>query len=109
MTALLSPSTARVLDRARRPRALPIAATLAALGAAAGGFIVIATVVLAAWVTTAGAQPTAASAVRSAAWVWLAAHHVSFTLPTGSFGLLPLGLVVLPATALYAAGRWLAM
>jgi hypothetical protein len=45
---------------------------------------------------------------RTAAQVWLAAHHAGFAIPGGEVGLLPLGLTVLPALLLYKAGRWMA-
>ncbi|WP_240506598.1 DUF6350 family protein [Thermoactinospora rubra] len=45
---------------------------------------------------------------RTAAQVWLAAHHTGFAIPGGRVGLLPLGLMALPALLLYRAGRWMA-
>jgi hypothetical protein len=45
--------------------------------------------------------------VRTATSLWLAAHHVAFTLSgAGRIGMLPLGLVLLPGALLWRAGRW---
>ena len=45
--------------------------------------------------------------VRTATSLWLAAHHVEFTLSgAGRIGMLPLGLVLLPGALLWRAGRW---
>jgi hypothetical protein len=45
--------------------------------------------------------------LRTAALLWLVAHHVGFTVRgAGRIGLLPLGLVLLPGALLVMAGRW---
>jgi hypothetical protein len=45
--------------------------------------------------------------LRTAALLWLVAHHVGFTVRgAGRIGLLPLGLVLLPGALLAMAGRW---
>ena len=45
--------------------------------------------------------------LRTAAMLWLVAHHVGFTVRgAGRIGLLPLGLVLLPGALLAMAGRW---
>jgi len=45
--------------------------------------------------------------LRTATGLWLAAHHVGFTLKgAGRIGMLPLGLVLLPGVLLWRAGRW---
>ena len=45
--------------------------------------------------------------LRTATGLWLAAHHVGFTLKgAGRIGMLPLGLVLLPGALLWRAGRW---
>jgi hypothetical protein len=47
--------------------------------------------------------------LRTAAMLWLVGQHVGFTFRgAGRIGLLPLGLVVLPGTLLWRAGRWVA-
>ena len=46
---------------------------------------------------------------RAVGVLWLAAHHVGFaTSATGRVGLLPLGLLPLPALLLWGAGCWVA-
>lgn len=46
---------------------------------------------------------------RTACQIWLAAHHAGFAIPGGGrVGLLPLGLMVMPAALLYRAGLWMA-
>jgi hypothetical protein len=45
--------------------------------------------------------------LRTAALLWLVAHHVGFTVSgAGRIGMLPLGLVLLPGALLAVAGRW---
>src|SRR6202020_215281 len=45
--------------------------------------------------------------LRTAALLWLVAHHVGVTVHgAGRIGLLPLGLVLLPGALLALAGRW---
>jgi hypothetical protein len=46
--------------------------------------------------------------LQGAVLAWLVGHHVSFAIPDGQIGLLPLGLVLLPGLLLYRSGRWLA-
>jgi hypothetical protein len=49
-----------------------------------------------------------AGALRSAGLLWLVAHHVEVTVRgVGKVGLLPLGLVLLPAALIERAGRWM--
>jgi len=104
----LDRATARVAEAALRPRPVALATVLAGPGAAALGLLGCAVVVLLGWATAAGSGADAAAALRASGQVWLAAHHVGFAVPGGSFGLLPLGLAAVPAAALVAAGRWVA-
>jgi hypothetical protein len=99
---------ARLAAAASRPRPVALATVLAGPGAAALGLLACAVAVLLGWATAAGSGADAASALRGSGQVWLAAHHVGFAVPGGSFGLLPLGLTAVPALALVAAGRWVA-
>ena len=49
-----------------------------------------------------------AGVLRSAGLLWLVAHHVEVTVGgVGRIGLLPLGLVLLPAALIERAGRWM--
>jgi hypothetical protein len=78
---------------------------LAGLWAAGLGLLVVAFVVILAWVAAPHPSSRAGGAVRSAGQLWLMAHHVPLDVPGGSIGLAPLGLTVLPAWLLVAAGR----
>src|SRR5580658_8976559 len=91
-------------------RPMLIAGGLAALAAAAGGLAVLATLTLIGWITAphVGLGGGLAGALRSAGLLWLVAHHVEVTVHgVGRVGLLPLGLVLLPAVLIERAGRWM--
>jgi hypothetical protein len=96
---------------ARGPsRPLLIAGGKAALAAAGGGLAVLVTLTLIGWITAphVGLGGGLAGVLRSAGLLWLVAHHVEVTVHgVGRIGLLPLGLVLLPAALLERAGRWL--
>jgi hypothetical protein len=82
----------------------------AALAAAGGGLAVLATLTLFGWITAphVGLGGGLAGALRSAGILWLVAHHVQVTVKNvGTIGLLPLGLVLLPAALIERAGRWM--
>ena len=89
-------------------RPMLIAGGLAALAAAGGGLAVLATLTLVGWITAphVGLGGGLAGALRSAGLLWLVAHHVEVTVRgVGRIGLLPLGLVLLPAALIERAGR----
>ncbi len=82
----------------------------AALAAAGGGLAVLATLTLIGWITAphVGLGGGLVGALRSAGVLWLVAHHVEVTVHgAGRIGLLPLGLVLLPAVLIERAGRWM--
>ena len=82
----------------------------AALAAAGGGLAVLATLTLIGWITAphVGLGGGLVGALRSAGVLWLVAHHVEVTVHgAGRIGLLPLGLVLLPAALIERAGRWM--
>ncbi|WP_214327012.1 cell division protein PerM [Nonomuraea sediminis] len=95
-------------DESRRP--LPVSGMLAAAATLGVGLAALTTLTLVGWI--AAPKGTLGSGLpgvfRTAAQVWLAAHHAGFAIPGGRVGLLPLGLTVLPAVLLYRAGRWMA-
>ncbi|MEU0570371.1 DUF6350 family protein [Nonomuraea sp. NPDC005983] len=95
-------------DEARRP--LPVSGMLAAACTLGAGLAVLTTVTIVGWMAAPrGALGAGLPGVfRTAAQLWLAAHHAGFAYPGGRVGLLPLGLMVLPAVLLYKAGRWMA-
>jgi hypothetical protein len=88
---------------------LIVTGALAAACVAATGLAALTTLVLIGWI----AAPHAAigsglpGVFRSAAQLWLVAHHVGFVLRGGGrIGMFPLGLVVLPGLLLYRGGGW---
>ncbi|MGW4421556.1 cell division protein PerM [Streptosporangium sp. NPDC004631] len=95
-------------DDVRRP--LPVSGMLAAAWTLGVGLAVLTTLTLVGWITSPqGALGAGLPGVfRTAAQLWLAAHHAGFAIPGGTIGLLPLGLTVLPAFLLYRAGVWMA-
>jgi hypothetical protein len=91
-------------------RPMLMAGGVAALAAAGGGLAVLATLTLIGWITAphVGLGGGLAGALRSAGLLWLVAHHVEVTVRgVGKVGLLPLGLVLLPAALVERAGRWM--
>ncbi len=109
MTDLLRrPSSEGVApDRRRtwRPLWLP---ALAGIGAAAGGLVVVAALVLVAWGAEAGTGGSAPDALRTAGQVWLFAHHSSVRTSVGAVVLVPLGLLAVPVLLLVRAGSLVA-
>ncbi|MFB4283075.1 MULTISPECIES: cell division protein PerM [unclassified Nonomuraea] len=95
-------------DENRRP--LPVSGMLAAAATLGVGLAALTTLTLVGWIAaprgTLGAGLP--GVFRTAAQLWLAAHHAGFAIPGGRVGLLPLGLTILPAVLLYRAGRWMA-
>lgn len=92
-------------------RPMLMAGGAAALAAAGGGLAVLATLTLIGWITAphVGLGGGLVGALRSAGLLWLVAHHVEVTVQgAGRIGLLPLGLVLLPAVLIERAGRWMA-
>jgi hypothetical protein len=88
-----------------------MAGGVAAMAAAAGGLAVLITLTAIGWITAPhmGLGGGLSGVLRSAGVLWLVAHHVEVTVRgVGRIGLLPLGLVLLPAALLERAGRWMA-
>jgi len=73
----------------------------------ATGLAVTTLLVLTGWIAAPHAGQSLPAVLRTAAALWLVAHHVAFTFRgAGRIGLLPLGLVLLPGALLWRAGRW---
>src|ERR1700753_3037126 len=92
------------------PRPMLMAGGVAALAAAGGGLAVLVTLTLIGWISAphVGLGGGLAGALRSAGLLCLVAHHVEVTVHgVGRVGLLPLGLVLLPAALIERAGRWM--
>ncbi len=113
MTELLSrPTTPRQRPNAAPPGSPATVSAVAAGAVAAGaGLLVVGVVVVTTWAASfRGAG--AADALRAVVDVWLIAHRVSLTIVSGGVkghvALLPMGLLALPAYAVFRAGRWFA-
>ncbi|HYZ53621.1 MAG TPA: DUF6350 family protein, partial [Streptosporangiaceae bacterium] len=94
---------------AQPARPLAVTGGMAACAAAGIGLAVLTTLTAAGWITSphAGLGNGLPGVLRTATMLWLAAHHVAFSLRgVGSIGMLPLGLVLLPGALLWRAGRW---
>ena len=72
------------------------------------GLVIIVVPVLLGWAFSSGPAAAFAEALRSTGHIWMAAHHVPVILAGVNVSVLPLGLLVLPITLLYLAGRWAA-
>src|SRR6201996_1725486 len=91
----------------RRP--LVITGAIAAGAVSATGVALLTTVVAVGWITAphAGLGNGLPAVLGVAITIWLAAHHVGFTLRgAGHIGMLPLGLLFIPGALLWRAGRW---
>ncbi|WP_068921297.1 cell division protein PerM [Planobispora rosea] len=95
-------------DDVRRP--LPVSGVLAAVWTLGVGLAVLTTLTLIGWIAAPrdALGPGLPGVFRTAAQLWLAAHHAGFAIPGGSVGLIPLGLMILPTFLLYRAGIWMA-
>jgi hypothetical protein len=91
-------------------RATLTAAMASAAWAAAMGLVVSTVIVMAAWAASGGSAGVT-SALRLASAAWLLSQHVGLAvgpLPSIHLGLVPLGLLLLPAFLLFRAGASLA-
>jgi Family of unknown function (DUF6350) len=74
--------------------------------AAGAGLAVVIILVLAGWIAAPHIGFGLIGVLRTAAVLWLVGHHVAVQLGgAGRIGMLPLGLVALPGTLLWRAGR----
>ncbi|HEY0718487.1 MAG TPA: DUF6350 family protein [Streptosporangiaceae bacterium] len=114
-------ASAQARDRARAPdadgagpgaayqRPLVVIGATAAGMVAATGVALLTTLVAIGWITAPHASlgNGLPGVLRVAITIWLAAHHVGFTLHgAGQIGMLPLGLLFIPGALLWRAGRW---
>ncbi|NDU74486.1 hypothetical protein GWI34_17875 [Actinomadura sp. DSM 109109] len=82
---------------------------VAALWCIGIGLAVLTTITLIGWIA---APKTAlghglAGVFRTAVNFWLVSHHAGFSYGQGRFGLLPLGVLVLPGVLLHRGGGWM--
>ncbi|MEU8121640.1 DUF6350 family protein [Spirillospora sp. NPDC049024] len=90
-------------------RPLYVTGLVAALWCIGIGLAVLMTITLIGWIA---APKTAlghgmAGVFRTAVNFWLVSHHAGFSYGHGRFGLLPLGVLVLPGVLLYRGGGWM--
>lgn len=87
-------------------RPLAAAGVGAACTAAGLGLAVLTILVVIGWVAAPHPGAGLLGVLRTAAVLWLVAHHVTVQVSgAGRIGMLPLGLVLLPGTLLWRAGR----
>src|SRR6516162_2427598 len=88
----------------RRP--LAVTGAMAACLVMVTGLVILTPLVLVGWIAAPHAGLGLPGVLRTAAGLWLAAHHVGFALHgAGRIGMLPLGLVLIPGSLLWLAGR----
>src|SRR5262249_61371692 len=98
-------AAAPALDGAARP--VVVTGAVAASAVTLSGLLILLPLVIAGWIAAPHSGLGLPGVVRTTTGLWLAAHHVGFTLSgAGRIGLLPLGLVLLPGTLLWRARRW---
>lgn len=110
MAVLLGPPDNAVPAATRPSGRLAIAGLVGACWAAAIGLVTTTILAIVGWIAAPheGLGQGLAGVLRAAVQIWLVAHHASFSFPGGHVGLLPLGLLVLPALLLLRAGDWAA-
>lgn len=113
MTASTRPEAGARPDRSAPPpvrgagRPLAVTGAIAASMVTITGLLILMPLVIAGWIAAPHVGLGLPGAARTATSLWLAAHHVEFTLNrAGRIGMLPLGLVLLPGALLWRAGRW---
>lgn len=90
----------------KAPERSPLGPGLVAAAWAAGaGLVTLGVPVLLVWATDSRSGSGAAAATKSVGQLWLLAHGAGLSVPGGSLGLTPLGLVLLPLLLLHRAGR----
>ena len=88
-------------------RPLVVSGAIAASAVTVTGLVILTPLVLAGWIAAPHSGLGLPGVLRTATWLWLAAHHVGFALKgAGRIGMLPLGLVLIPGALLWRAGRW---
>lgn len=93
-------------DRPERLRKLLAAGASAACTAAGIGLAVVTMLALAGWIAAPHSGLGLVGVLRTAAVLWLVGHHVTVQVSgAGEIGMQPLGLVALPGTLLWRAGR----
>ena len=87
-------------------RAWWVVAPLAAIWAAALGWVIFAVPVLATWVSSVQSTAGWVQVLRTSGLVWVVAHDVPVQVASTTYSLLPWGLLSIPVLLLIYAGRW---
>ena len=96
-------------ERPGATRPLAVTGAVAACVVMVTGLVILTPLVLVGWIAAPHAGLGLPGVLRTATGLWLAAHHVGFALRgAGRIGMLPLGLVLIPGSLLWLAGRWVA-
>jgi len=94
-------------ERPGATRPLAVTGAIAACAVMVTGLVILTPLVLVGWIAAPHAGLGLPGVLRTATGLWLAAHHVGFALRgAGRIGMLPLGLVLIPGSLLWRAGRW---
>jgi hypothetical protein len=100
------PSRAGRPDQSRGHGYVLLAGARAAGSAAVVGLATVTICVVVGWIAAPHVGFGLTGVLRAAAVIWLAGHHVAVQVSgAGRIGMLPLGLVLLPGTLLWRAGR----
>jgi Family of unknown function (DUF6350) len=87
---------------------LVVSGVIAACVAASAGLALLTTLVVIGWIAAPHPRVGLIAVLRTAAVLWLVAHHVAVQVHgAGRIGMLPLGLVLLPGALLWRAGRYM--
>ncbi|MDA3022980.1 MAG: DUF6350 family protein [Actinomycetota bacterium] len=87
-------------------RAWWVVAPLAAIWAAALGWVIFAVPVLATWVSSVQSTAGWVQVLRTSGLVWVVAHDVPVQVASATYSLLPWGLLAIPVLLLIYAGSW---
>jgi hypothetical protein len=90
----------------RLTTSLPFAGARVACVAAGGGLAMMTILVVIGWIAAPHPRLGLVGVLRTASVLWLVGHHVAIQVKgAGRIGMLPLGLVLLPGSTLWWAGR----
>ena len=100
------PSKASAVKLERTPRRVWVVALLASLWAAGIGIALIAIPIFSVWLTATGGGTSWLVPLKDSGLAWVIAHDVSVRADSGTYSLLPLGLLLVWMALLAHAGRW---
>jgi hypothetical protein len=102
------PSRAPAVTVERTPRRVWVVALLASMWAAGIGIAIIAVPIFSVWLTATGGETSWLVPLKDSGLAWVIAHDVSVRADSGTYSLLPLGLLFIWIGLLAHAGRWAA-